>query len=130
MASWEDGTGIDLFIETGDSASADCIIEYDLENVYKHNVETLYTNDDGTPGKKRIWIYPENTLSPIDRKGRMIFAHEFGHVLQLLHSHDLGHLMVGGTAPLVSQPTEDELRLITILYRLPVIFDAADIIKE
>lgn len=129
IATWNDGTGLELLAETGDPESADCVIEYDLENVYKHNVETVATNEDGTPVKKRIWIYPNNTLSPIHVKGLMIFSHELGHVLQLWHSNDLGHLMVGGTSPIVNTPTTDELRLIRILHNLPTIFDAS-FIKE
>jgi hypothetical protein len=78
----------------------------------------------------KVWIYPTNTLSPIHIKGLMIFAHEFGHVLELSHSYDLGHLMVGNTAPITNVPSIDETRLVRVLQRYPIIFDTSQILKE
>jgi hypothetical protein len=130
MQEWEERTGLDLFVDSSDSSTADVVITYNLEDNSKHHVETIASNPDGTPLKKEIWIFPINTLSPINIKGLMIFCHEFGHVLNLSHSYDLGHLMVGFTAPITSVPTTDEVRLVQVLNHYPIIFDTSQILKE
>ncbi|MBN2071707.1 MAG: hypothetical protein JW814_09650 [Candidatus Krumholzibacteriota bacterium] len=124
MASWEDGTGLDLFTETAYPEVADVKIVYYYDGQLKHHVETVEENPDGTPKKKEIRIYLLNTLSPIDLKGHMIFAHELGHVVGLKHSLDPGHLMIGMTAPYIDDPSIDELRLLKVIYHLPAIFDS------
>lgn len=125
MESWESGSGLDLFAETDDPEAADVVINYDEVLDSKHRIEKIAFNPDGTPSKIAIWIFPKNTLSPMTIRGQMVFAHEFGHVLQLAHSTDYGHLMVGQTAPAyyVNGPTLDELRLLRVLHRFPFIFD-------
>ncbi|MDD3643359.1 MAG: hypothetical protein PHQ19_07860, partial [Candidatus Krumholzibacteria bacterium] len=130
MLEWEERSGLDLFVDAADPETADVKIVYDLEHTTKHHVETVATNADGTPLKMVVWIYPNNTLSPIHVKGLMIFAHEMGHVLELSHSYDLGHLMVGMTAPITNVPSIDETRLIRVLHSYPVIFDTSQILKE
>ena len=130
MTSWNDLTGQEFFIEISDPDAADVEIIYDTENNLKHHVETVSLNEDGTPAKKQIWIYPINQLSPIQIKGRMIFAHELGHVLQLGHSYDLGHLMVGGTAPMRADASQDEINLVRALFGMPTIFDATWYLDE
>jgi hypothetical protein len=60
----------------------------------------------------------------------MIFAHELGHILQLAHSYDLGHLMVGVTAPLIYDPSQDEINLVRSLFGMPTIFDSTWYIDE
>ncbi|MCK4548884.1 MAG: hypothetical protein KAU49_01900 [Candidatus Krumholzibacteria bacterium] len=131
MAAWNDLTGCELFIESTDAEASDAEIVYDTEySETKHHVETVSTNDDGTPSKKLICIYPNNRLSPIHVRGRRIFAHELGHILNLGHSDDLGHLMVGGTAPITDDPSEDEINLVRSLLGMPAIFDAAIYVDE
>ncbi|MCU0639003.1 MAG: hypothetical protein MUF59_03940 [Candidatus Krumholzibacteria bacterium] len=129
MASWEAGTGLDLFVEVEDPALADWKIVYFETGDDKHKTKTVLENPDGTPLKKEVWIYLENTLSPIAIQGHMIFAHEFGHVLGAKHSYDTGHLMVGMTTPWVKDPSEDELRLIRVIYHYPPIW-RSDWIEE
>jgi hypothetical protein len=124
MNAWSGLTGQELFIEVSDPGSADVEIIYDTERWMNHNVEIVSYNDDGTPAKKVIWLFAINTTAPLDIRGRRIFAHELGHVLQLDHSGDLGHLMVGNTAPLIDDPSQDEINLIKALFGLPTIFDA------
>ncbi len=130
MASWEDGTGLDLFTEIEYPQIADVCIVYFSEGEIKHNVETLEYNPDGTPQKKELRIYLENRLSPIDKQGHMIFAHEFGHVVGLYHSLDTAHLMIGMTTPFVDDPSFDELRLLKVIYHTPAIFDSDWFVRE
>jgi hypothetical protein len=130
MGSWNDLTGLGLFVETPDPDAADVRIIYDTQYDSKHHVETISTNPDGTPAKMLIWIYPNHQLAPIQIRGRRIFAHEFGHILQLGHSDDLGHLMVGGTSPITDNPSTDEINLVRTLYGLPTIFDANWYVEE
>ena len=130
MTAWNELTEHELFIEISDPDAADVEIIYDTTSETKHHVETVSLNEDGTPAKMRIWIYPNNQLSPIQIKGRMIFAHELGHILQLHHSYDLGHLMVGGTAPLIYDPSQDEINLVRSLFGMPTIFDSTWYIDE
>ncbi len=130
MNAWNDLTGCDLFIETSEPDAADVEIIYDTEDELKHHVVTISSNEDGTPAKKQIWIHPINQRAPIQIRGRRIFAHELGHILQLGHSSDLGHLMVGGTAPMIDDPSLDEINLVRALFGMPTIFDAAWYIDE
>ena len=130
MTAWNELTGHELFIEISDPDAADVEIIYDTTSETKHHVETISSNEDGTPAKMLIWIYPINQLSPIQIKGRMIFAHELGHILQLAHSYDLGHLMVGVTAPLIYDPSQDEINLVRSLFGMPTIFDSTWYIDE
>jgi len=124
MTAWNDLTEHELFIETSDPDAADVEIIYDTENDSKHHVEPVRSNEDGTPAKMLIWIYPIHQRAPIQIRGRRIFAHELGHILQLMHSDDLGHLMVGGTMPLIDDPSQDEINLVRALVGMPTIFDA------
>ncbi len=133
MASWETGTGLDLFVEVevADSANADCRIIYFPDLDSKHTTKTVEWNpDDGTPKNKEIRICLLNTLSPMAIQGHKIFAHELGHILGVLHSYDPGHLMVGMTTPTMDDPTLDELRLINVIYRLPCVFDSDWMLKD
>ena len=125
MNSWNTLTGMELFVETGDPEEADVEIIYVTgDSETKHHVEITASNEDGTPAKMLIWIYPDNQLAPIQNRGRRIFTHELGHILRLGHSRDLGHLMVGGTAPITDDPSTDEINLIRALYGMPFIFDS------
>ena len=131
MASWNDLTGIEIFIETDDPETADVEIIYDTEEYdSKHHVEWVSLKEDGTPLKMAIVIYPNNQLSPIQIRGRRIFTHELGHILQMGHSSYLGHLMVGVTAPIIDDPSIDEINLVRSLIGLPTIFDATWYIDE
>jgi hypothetical protein len=131
MNSWNDLSGFELFVEVAEPGTADVEIVYNAVSAdVKHHVETVSLNEDETPAKKLIVINPNNQLAPIHIRGRRIFAHEMGHVLQLGHSFDLGHLMVGGTAPITDNPSEDEINLIRALYGMPTIFDATWYIDE
>jgi hypothetical protein len=131
MNSWNDLSGHELFVEVAEPGTADVEIVYNAVSAdVKHHVETVSLNEDGTPAKKLIVINPNNQLAPIQFRGQRIFAHEMGHVLQLGHSDDLGHLMVGATAPMRDDPSEDEINLISSLYGMPTIFDATWYIDE
>jgi hypothetical protein len=130
MASWEDGTGLDLFVEVDDPEQADCEIVYFPDLSTPHNVKTISLNPDKTFLKKELRIYLLNTLSPMDLIGHKVFSHELGHVMGLKHSLDTGHLMIGMTAPRVSDPTLDETRLMKVMYHLPPIWDSHWFVNE
>ncbi|HSG28195.1 MAG TPA: hypothetical protein VLA34_06925, partial [Candidatus Krumholzibacterium sp.] len=97
LASWEEGTGLDLFVEVDSPVDCDVEIVYFGTGEDKHKAKVIETYEDGAPKKKEIWIYLNNALSPIWIQGHMIFCHELGHILGVLHSVDYGHLMVGNT---------------------------------
>jgi len=128
MAAWNDMTEHELFIETSESGSADIEIIYDTERYEKHHVEWISYNEDGTPAKMLIRIFPINTSAPIDIRGNRIFAHELGHILQLVHSSDLGHLMY--YSPITDDPSQDEINLVRALTGMPSIFDASWYLDE
>ncbi|MBU8920355.1 MAG: hypothetical protein KOO63_00695 [Bacteroidales bacterium] len=130
MASWEDGTGCNLFIEVSDPLSADVTIVYFMEGDDKHTSRTIEFNEDGTPDKKEIWIFVNNTLAPVWIAGDVIFAHELGHMLGFGHSDDLGHLMIGHTFPVVRDPTIDEMNLMQVIYHIPTLWDGSFYLKE
>ncbi|MBN2183926.1 MAG: matrixin family metalloprotease [Candidatus Krumholzibacteriota bacterium] len=130
MASWEDGTGLDLFTEVEYPQIADVKIVYFSVGEDKHTVKTIEYNPDGTPEKKEVWIFLQNTLSPVATKGHMIFAHEFGHVVGISHSLDTAHLMIGMTTPFVNDPSIDEFRLLKVIYHTPAIFDSDWFVRE
>jgi hypothetical protein len=121
---WNELTGKEIFVFTDDAESADVEIIYDTVHESKHHVEVISAKEDGSPEKMIISIHPHNALSPIWIRGRRIFAHELGHIAQLGHSNDLGHLMVGGTAPITDDPSTDEINLVRALMGLPHIIDA------
>ena len=50
---------------------------------------------------------------------RTVVAHEIGHALGMAHSTDRLHLMIGSRAPVVSQPSPDEIWLGKVMYHLP-----------
>ena len=89
MASWADGSGLEIFTEVEYPQIADVRIVYFNEGEDKHNVKTIESNPDGTPEIKELRIYLQNTLSPMALQGHMIFAHELGHVVGMKHSYDL-----------------------------------------
>lgn len=130
MDAWEIGTGLELFVEVDDPAEADWEIIYYEDSTEKHKVKVIELNEDGTPRKKEMWIFLDNTLSPIAIQGHMIYAHELGHVIGMKHSLDTGHLMIGMTTPYVKDPSEDELRLVKIIYNMPTFFNSRWFLRE
>lgn len=130
MDDWENAIGVDMFAETSSEAEADVVVIYDTLTTTRHHVETVATNEDGTPKRKLIWVYPLNEEVPITRFAQLVFAHELGHVIGLDHSRSTGHLMVGLTMPQISSPSTDEIRLVKCLYRFPYVYDYSAVIEE
>ncbi len=133
MDEWESMTGLDLFVYTDDSLAADVCITYldDPDNTEsRHHVEIAEENTDGTPKKKLLVINPYNTYISLNLYSHLVFAHEFGHILCLGHSDDLGHLMLWGGLPSQKHVTTDEANLVRIIYHLPAIFDMENIPHE
>ncbi len=131
MAAWEDGTGFDLFVEVADPALADWAIVYRDGNENHTVPKSVYEyNSDGTVRWKEMWIYLGNTSLPVWKKGHLIYNHELGHILGVMHSYDTGHLMIGGTTPYVTEPSVDELRLISVIRNFPPIWDSDWIMRN
>jgi hypothetical protein len=129
MDDWEALTGLDLFIEVESPQAADCEIIYTEANG-RHHVEPVSVNEDGTPKKKRLYIYLLATEVPLSRFADIVFVHELGHILCLDHSLNVGHIMVGGTMPQIRLPSSDEVNVVRILYNSPNIYDYGTIIEE
>jgi len=130
MGEWENMTGLDLFEETSDSLDADAFIIYDAENDGRHHVETTARDEDGAPTRREMWIYFQDTEILVTKDPHLVFAHEFGHILGLSHSRNLGHLMLGLTKPYVEHVTRDEANVVSIIYHLPPILDFECILNE
>ncbi len=125
MDSWATGTGVDLFEEVSTEEESDFYIYYDETSDDKHHVNFLEYMPDDTPAKMSITINLLNTRSPMTIQGKMVFAHELGHILGLFHSMDNGHIMIGMTSPSRDDPSTDELRVMKIILNFPHIFDSA-----
>jgi hypothetical protein len=130
MNEWEDSTGIDLFSEVPTPDGADVLILYDSTIVERHHVTTVAVNGDGTPARREVWFYFLNHEAPIELTPHKIIAHEFGHVIGLQHSRNLGHLLVGLTTPQVDHVTTDEANVVKILYHYPNFFDFKNVLEE
>ncbi|MBN1164044.1 MAG: hypothetical protein JXB45_05675 [Candidatus Krumholzibacteriota bacterium] len=130
MDCWEAATGLVLFEGVATPEEADVQIVYYETEQDNHYFITTEVNPDGTPKKREIRIFLTNHLSPITIIGKMIFAHELGHVMGLGHSLDTGHLMLGFTSPWVDEPSSDEANLIKVIYHQPAIFDGANILDD
>jgi len=131
MEDWETATGLDLFIETEDSLNADAVIVYDSVTVgWRHHVETPEVKEDGTPKRRVMYIYFKDEEIPVDLLPHLVYAHEFGHIIGLGHSRDIGHLMLGGTKPFVDHVTTDEANVVRIIYHLPSVMDFKYIIND
>ena len=131
MEDWETATGLDLFIETEDSLNADAVIVYDSVTVgWRHHVETPEVKEDGTPKRRVMYIYFKDEEIPVDLLPHLVYAHEFGHIIGLGHSRDIGHLMLGGTKPFVDYVTTDEANVVRIIYHLPSVMDFKYIIND
>jgi len=130
MAEWEDSTGIDLFTETPTPDDADALVEYNDTVEDRHNVSTTALNEDGTPARRELWIFFLYHQAPIDLIPEKIFTHEFGHIIGLKHSRNLGHLLVGYTTPQVDHVTTDEANAAKILLHYPNIYDFRNVYDE
>lgn len=130
MVEWMVETGISLFEEVQNPEGADVVISYFDTLDMRHQVVTPEFNEDGTVAKREVWIFLENVEVPIDVYPQLVFAHELGHVLGLLHSRNTGHLMLGLTKPKVSHVTPEEAAAVEVLVRFPPIYDYKYILEE
>ncbi len=130
LADWEQSTGLDFFVEVFSPEGADVLVIYDTLAADRHRVETSAYNADGTPARKEIYIYTQNTEVPLSRFADMVFTHELGHVIGLGHSRNVGHLMVGLTMPQAYHPTVDEIRVVQVLYHMPNFFDYRYVVED
>ncbi|MFO7914352.1 MAG: matrixin family metalloprotease [Candidatus Krumholzibacteriales bacterium] len=131
MQEWEEYTGLDLFEFVDSVEEADVYVYYDYSEDYKnHHVEVMELNPDGTPAKKRVYIYYRKIAANRKSNRHVVYVHEFGHIIGLYHSVDSGHIMIGLTRPDVDHASEDEVNLVKAIYHLPAIFNSDQIRKQ
>ncbi|MBD3179069.1 MAG: matrixin family metalloprotease [Candidatus Latescibacteria bacterium] len=131
MNEWEDYSGLNFFEIVDSSEEADVEVYYDYSLEYgNHHVEIMELNPDGTPARKRVYIYYRKLASARKSIRHVVFVHEFGHILGLHHSLDSGHIMIGMIRPSVDHASEDEINVVKAIYHLPKIFDYRSITRE
>jgi len=114
---WENLTGIDFWVEVDHIPTVGFYTIYQ-SNISRDYYEGLISEPPGLPILGRIHfrtVYDPSTAQSL----KTIAAHELGHVLGMAHSSDEGHLMIGGRASAVTQPTLDEIWLARIMYHIP-----------
>lgn len=131
MQEWEDYTGLDLFEFVDSEEEADVYVYYDYSEDYlNHHIEVMERNPDGTPAKKRVYIYYHKIITDRESNRHVIFVHEFGHIIGLYHSVDSGHIMIGLTRPDVDHVSQDEVNMVKAVYHLPAIFNSLQIKRQ
>jgi hypothetical protein len=114
---WETVIGMDLFRLVDARPEFGFWVTYS-SGVTRDRYEVVETTTNQLTVLGRI-IHRTHYTPEIQESFHTIAAHEIGHALGLSHSTDSIHLMVGGSAASVLQPSTDEIKLIRAMYRMP-----------
>ncbi len=123
VADWENAVGMDLFTYVSAiPANGVYVVFSDTEELDNYLVTVRDSKRLTIQGRISIrTLYDENSYETFLK----VLRHEIGHSLGLAHSIDSVHLMVGGRVPAITQPSGDEVGLVSSMYHVPRGFPAS-----
>jgi hypothetical protein len=123
VADWENAVGMDFFTYVSAiPANGVYVVFSDTEELDNYLVTVRDSKRLTIQGRISIrTLYDENSYETFLK----VLRHEIGHSLGLAHSIDSVHLMVGGRVPAITQPSGDEVGLVSSMYHVPRGFPAS-----
>jgi hypothetical protein len=123
VSDWENAVGMDLFTYVSAvPANGVYVVFSDTEELDNYTVTSRDSRQLTIQGRITFrTLYNETSYAAFLK----VLRHEIGHSLGLAHSIDSVHLMVGGRVPAITQPSGDEVGLVSSMYHLPRGFPAS-----